>query len=64
MKKTIVGYIAKCRKLNEIFEWYDNGPLGIRVISGVKIYDKMLEQFASKYKKIKIIVEVKEVEDD
>jgi len=63
MKKTIIGYIAKSHELGEVLEW-GRPNHGISVLDGVEVYSNMLCKFKDKYKKIKIIVEVKEVKDE
>ena len=62
MKKTIIGYIAKSHELGEVLEW-GRPNHGVSALTGVEVYSNMLRKFKDKYKKIKIIVEVKEVKD-
>jgi len=63
MKKTIIGYIPKYCKANEVFLW-GQGPFGIKVLSGTKVYRRIPSRYKSKYKRIEIIVDVKEVKDE
>jgi len=60
MKKTIVGYILKTHELDEVLEW-GRPNHGISALTGAMVYRDVPAGFADRYKKIKIIVDVKEV---
>jgi len=62
MKKTIVGYIAKTHELDEVLEW-GIPHHGISALTGAMVYRDVPAGLKGKYKKIKIIVDVKEVKD-
>jgi len=60
MKKTIIGYIPKSHGLDEVLEW-GIPHHGISALTGAMVYSNTLRKFRDKYKKIKIIVDIKEV---